>query len=170
MGQPPQFLVDQRHKADSLAGRLGPNPEVQSSAEVEEGDQAIPVNAKVYVAASSGLEKYLQEAIRKKKVPVVLVTDRKEAEFEMRGGYSGGGGHWTIGGDMIPVPVKDYDNVSGHLSIVSLRTGYRVWAETAEVAGGAVWPGGNVTSAQKRLANKLIGALKKKIEADLKMK
>jgi tetratricopeptide (TPR) repeat protein len=134
--------------------------------EVSGEDSAIPINAKIHIAESSGLEEYLERAIRRKKVPVVLVTDRDKADFEIRGGYSGGGGHWTVGGDIIPFPAKEYDRVSGHLSAINLRTGYRVWAGTAETEGGGGFWGPNFTSFQKRLADKLISALKKKVESE----
>lgn len=54
----------------------------------------IPLNSRVYIAAFKsedaakpieGFESYMAAAIRKKGVPVILVTDRSQADFEIAG-------------------------------------------------------------------------------------
>ncbi len=65
-----------------------------------------------------------------------------------------------------PLPTKDFDNLSGHLSVILTRTGYRIWSETAAVPGGGNWPFGNPRGSERRLAEELISALKEKINAD----
>ena len=48
--------------------------------------KAIPPGAKFYVAPiEGGFEHYLAAAIVRKKVPVVIVTDRNKADFEITG-------------------------------------------------------------------------------------
>lgn len=48
--------------------------------------RAIPKGAKVFLGQMpDGFETYLAAAIEKKKVPVTLVKDRKDAEFEVTG-------------------------------------------------------------------------------------
>jgi len=50
------------------------------------GSKTIPAGARVYIAPmEGGFEIYLSAGIVKKKVPVVLVTDRNKADFEMTG-------------------------------------------------------------------------------------
>src|SRR5262249_6364317 len=104
--------ISYRKKDDSFTDGNRPiNTDIESSPDVAHSDEIIPVNAKLYIAESSGFKKYLQKAIQKKKVPVDLVEDRTKADFELRGGYSGGAGHWTVcGGDMMFFPCKDYDD------------------------------------------------------------
>ena len=49
-------------------------------------DKPIPRGAKVFIApVEGGFENYLAAAIQQKKVPVVVVTNRDKAEFEISG-------------------------------------------------------------------------------------
>jgi tetratricopeptide (TPR) repeat protein len=136
----------------SKSAQAQTDPKTQDDSEQE---STIPINSKIYVADSGGFQEYLGRAIRDKKMAVVLVKDRGEADFEIRGGYSGGGSEWA-GGGLFPIPIREKGPIYGHVSVISMRTGYRVWAAKA------------TESDQKRLANKLVGALKKKIETDAK--
>jgi hypothetical protein len=45
----------------------------------------IPANSKVYLAPMGGFEEDLKAAIQSKKVPVVLVTDKDHADYEIAG-------------------------------------------------------------------------------------
>jgi hypothetical protein len=45
----------------------------------------IPANAKIFLAPMGGFEDDLKAAIEKKKVPVVLVTDKAQADYEITG-------------------------------------------------------------------------------------
>jgi hypothetical protein len=45
----------------------------------------IPANAKVFLAPMGGFEEDLKTAIEKKKVPIVLVTDKEKADYEISG-------------------------------------------------------------------------------------
>jgi len=45
----------------------------------------VPLGAKVYIQPMDGLESYVVAALTKKKVPVVVVTDRESAQFEITG-------------------------------------------------------------------------------------
>lgn len=48
-------------------------------------NKKIPPNAKVFLAPMGGFENDLKTAIEKKKVPVVLVTDKEQADYEITG-------------------------------------------------------------------------------------
>ena len=45
----------------------------------------IPANSKVFLAPMGGFEEDLKAAIQSKKVPVVLVTDKDQADYEIAG-------------------------------------------------------------------------------------
>lgn len=45
----------------------------------------IPANAKVFLSPMGGFEEDLKTAIEKKKVPVILVTDKEKADYEISG-------------------------------------------------------------------------------------
>ena len=48
-------------------------------------NKKIPANSKVFLAPMGGFEEELKTAIQKKKVPVVLVTDKDQADYEIAG-------------------------------------------------------------------------------------
>jgi len=48
-------------------------------------NKKIPANSKVYLAPMGGFEEDLKAAIQSKKVPVVLVTDKDQADYEIAG-------------------------------------------------------------------------------------
>ena len=56
-----------------------------SVATMAEGPKVIPSGAKVYIAPMDGFESYLKEAIEKKKVPLVVVDNEQDAEYEISG-------------------------------------------------------------------------------------
>ena len=50
-----------------------------------ETKKKIPANSKVFLAPMGGFEDDLKAAIQSKKVPVVLVTDKDQADYEVTG-------------------------------------------------------------------------------------
>ncbi len=46
---------------------------------------SLPEGAKVYIEAADGFDTYLAAALEKKKVPVTIVTDRAQADYELTG-------------------------------------------------------------------------------------
>lgn len=56
----------------------------QNAKSLETGKK-IPANSKVFLAPMGGFEEDLKTAIEKKKVPVVLVTDKEKADYEIAG-------------------------------------------------------------------------------------
>ena len=55
------------------------------SKEAKPTDKKIPANSKVFLAPMGGFEEDLRAAIQSKKVPVVLVTDKDQADYEIAG-------------------------------------------------------------------------------------
>jgi len=56
-----------------------------ASSSAQEAGGAIPPNSKVFISPMDGFETYLKAAIEKKKVPIVVVEDRNQADFEIVG-------------------------------------------------------------------------------------
>ena len=48
-------------------------------------DEPIPANSKVFVASMNGFETYFTAALVQKKVPLVIVKDKSEADYEITG-------------------------------------------------------------------------------------
>lgn len=55
------------------------------SKETKPIDKKIPANSKVFLNPMGGFEEDLRAAIQSKKVPVVLVTDKDQADYEIAG-------------------------------------------------------------------------------------
>jgi hypothetical protein len=53
--------------------------------EAKATEKKIPANSKVFLAPMGGFEDDLKAAIQSKKVPVVLVTDKDQADYEIAG-------------------------------------------------------------------------------------
>ena len=125
----------------------------------------IPVNSKIYIApfksedASNpvvGFETYMAAALRKKSVPVIMVAERSQADFEIAGSADKKGAgfakKWLLG---------DFRrSTSASLSVTNLHTGVVAYADASDRA-----------SANKGLrssAEKLAKYLKRRIMEDEK--
>lgn len=129
--------------------------------------QFIPRNSRVYIAPFKsedtekpveGFETYIAAAFRKKNVPLIMVTDRSQADFEIVGSADKKGAGWAK-----KVFLGDWrGSASASMSVINLRTGVVAYADASHRA-----------SANKGLrssAEKLAKYLKKKIEDDEKKK
>jgi hypothetical protein len=125
----------------------------------------IPLNSKIYIApfksedASKpveGFETYMAAAIRKKGVPVIIVADRSQADFEIAGSADKKGAGWAkkfLLGDF-------RGTASASLAVTNLHTGVVAYADASHRA-----------SANKGLrssAEKLAKYLKRKMVDDEK--
>ncbi len=126
--------------------------------------QVIPRNSKVYIApisspnpkrALSRFESYLAAAIRKKEVPVVMVTDRSQADFEITGTAEMREASWEkkIFGEY-------RDDIFASISVVNLKTNVVAYADSSYRESANRGP--------RSSAEKLAKYLKKKIEDDEK--
>jgi hypothetical protein len=127
--------------------------------------QYIPRNSKVYIAPIksednekpiTGFESYLAAAFRKKSVPLILVADRTQADFEITGSADKKGAGWAK-----KVFLGDFRGTSSaSMQVVNLHTGVVAYADASHRA-----------SANKGLrssAEKLAKYLKRKIDDDEK--
>lgn len=127
--------------------------------------QLIPRNSRVYIAPMKsedsakpieGFENYLAAALRKKNVPLIMVTDRSQADFEIVGTADKKGAGWAK-----KVFLGDFrGGASASMSVINLKTGVVAYADAS-----------HRSSANKGLrssAEKLAKYLKRKIEDDEK--
>jgi hypothetical protein len=49
------------------------------------GTASLPEGSKIYIEAADGFDTYLTAALQKKKVPVTVVTDKAQADYELTG-------------------------------------------------------------------------------------
>ncbi len=129
------------------------NTNAQSSA-----DTIIPRNSKIYIAPMDGFETYLAAAIRKKEVPLLMVTDREDADFEITGTHEKNKPGWAktiFLGDV-------RSSASASMQIVNLKTKIVVYADSSDRS--------SANRGERSTAEKLAKYLKKKIEDDEKRK
>lgn len=88
-------------------------------------DEALLSGARLYVAPMpNGFETYVVAGIEKKKVPVVIVTDRDKADYELSGVSDSDKAGWA---KMLFLGTQQ-TNESASIKIVNLKTGKVIFA------------------------------------------
>ena len=118
-------------------------------------DTRIPKNSRVYIAPMGGFEQYLAAAFRKKSVPLVIVTDRDQADFEITGTHEVKEAGWAKTIFISPRP-----SASASIQIVNLKTKVVVYADSSHRT--------TANRGERSTAEKLAKYLKQKIEDDEK--
>lgn len=118
-------------------------------------DTRIPRNSKVYIAPMDGFETYLAAAFRKKEVPLIMVTDREQADFEITGTHEKKNASWAKTIFVNPSP-----SASASMQVVNLKTKVVVYADSSYRT--------SASRGERSTAEKLAKYLKKKIEDDEK--
>ncbi len=127
----------------------------QNPAATVTADTRIPRNSKVYIAPMDGFETYLAAAFRKKEVPLIIVTDREQADFEITGTHEKKNASWAKTIFVNPSP-----SASASMQIVNLKTKVVVYADSSHRT--------SANRGERSTAEKLAKYLKKKIEDDEK--
>ena len=120
-------------------------------------DTRIPRNSRVYIAPMDGFEIYLAAALRKKGVPVTMVVDRDQADFEITGTHQTKDAGWAKIIFVSPQP-----SASASMQVVNLKTSVVVYADSSHRT--------SANRGERSTAEKLAKYLKKKIEDDEKGK
>lgn len=125
--------------------------------------EIIPRNSKIYIGRfvaegdkDTGFATYLAAAIRKKNVPVILVTNLQDADFEISGSADKKGAGWAkkiFLGDFHPT-------TSASIQVVNTKTGVVAYADASHRDSAA--------RGMRSSAEKLAKYLKRKIENDEK--
>ncbi len=125
--------------------------------------ERIPRNSKVFIGNfyqegdndNRGFASYLAAALRKKEVPLLIVTVRDEADFEISGTSERKKAGWakTIFG-------SGMDSASASITVTNLRTSVVAYADSSHR--------NDAVRGQRSTAEKLAKYLKKKIEDDEK--
>ena len=134
------------------------NSQDQSKPAKTPTDTKIPRNSKVFLAPMDGFETYLAAAFRKKEVPLVITTDRDQADFEITGTHEKKGAGWAkilVVGDL-------RGSASASVQIVNAKTKVVVYADSSHR--------GSANKGERSTAEKLAKDIKQKIEDDEKVK
>lgn len=125
--------------------------------------QLIPRNSKVYIGRfyaegekPTGFETYLAAALRKKNVPLIMVTDRDQADFEISGSADKKGA-----GLAKKILLGDFrSTTSASIQVVNVKTGVVAYADSSHKY--------SANRGLRSTAEKLAKYLKRKIEDDEK--
>ncbi|HEV8139802.1 MAG TPA: hypothetical protein VGP81_08525 [Pyrinomonadaceae bacterium] len=119
-------------------------------------DLRIPRNSRVYIAPARGFEQYLAAAFRKKSVPLLIVVDRKGADFEITATHEKEDASFarTYQWGLL------HGSAAASIQIVNLRTGVVVFADSSNRV--VAWRG------ERSTAEKLAKMLKRRMEKDEK--
>lgn len=120
----------------------------------ESVDKRIPRNSKVFIAPMDGFETYMAAALVKKNVPLVVVTDREQADFEIVGTAEKKSAGWAkiiFLGDI-------RGSATASMQVINLKSKVVVYADSSDR--------GSANRGHKSTAEKLAKYLKEKIEKD----
>lgn len=85
---------------------------------------SLPLGSKVYIEAADGFGIYLTAALEKKKVPVVVVTDKAQADFELTGVSD----HTKPGWAKIAFTGSIHSDEQASVSLINIKTSEVVFA------------------------------------------
>ena len=135
---------------------LAQGPNTSAAKTYSAVETRIPRNSKVYIAPIDGFEIYLAAALRKKEVPLVMVTDRDQADFEITGTHEKKEAGWAKTIFISPQP-----SATASMQVVNLKTKVVVYADSSHRT--------TANRGERSTAEKLAKYLKKKIEDDEKV-
>ena len=128
----------------------------QEQIQTDPTDTRIPKNSKVYIASADGFEHYLAAALRKKSVPLLIVTDRDAADFEIEVSHEKVEASWArifVWGLLQP-------SASASIQVVNLKTKVVVYADSSYRVAAI--------RGERSTAEKLAKYLKRRMEKDEK--
>lgn len=114
----------------------------------------VPEGAKVFIAPmEGGLDGFIAAEIMKKKIPITVVTDEKDAEFVLTGGAIKADDKWynTIFGGK--------DKNEGNVKMLSIANKQMVWA--GEAGDRSLWWGNLKRGGQRKVADRLVQQMAK---------
>jgi hypothetical protein len=119
----------------------------------EETQQKVPPGSKLFIAPMEGnLHPFIAAEIIKKKIPVVVVTDEKDAEFILAGASIKGDDKWyhTVFGGK--------DKNEGSVQLLSVKDKTMIWA--GEAGDRSLWWGNLKRGGQRKVADRIVSKMK----------
>jgi hypothetical protein len=135
----------------------GPGSEPQregNEAVISLAAQTVPAGARIYVAPmANGFDNYIAAGFHKKLVPVVLVTMREKADFEMTGVSETDKAGWA----KMLVWGNDSTNETASVKLVNIKSGDVVFAYSVKKASSARGKQSAGESVAKHIKEKIEG-------------
>lgn len=113
-------------------------------------DTKIPANSKVYINPMDGFETYVTAALQKKKVPLVIVADRDQADFEIKGSVEKQKAGWAKTIFISPNP-----SIDSTMQIINVKTSVVAYSISSTKANARRGRKGSAEHLAKNLAKKM---------------
>ena len=139
-----------------LASAVSAGAQTQDQTSTDPTDTRIPRNSKVYIVPGDGFEHYLAAALRKKSVPLLIVTDRDAADFEITTTHDRQDASWA----RIYVWGLLHGSAQASIQVVNLKTKVVVFADSSTRLVAL--------RGERSTAEKLAKYLKRRMEKDEK--
>jgi hypothetical protein len=114
----------------------------------------VAAGSKLFIAPMEGsLNGFIAPEIIKKRVPMIVVTDEKDADFILTGASIRGDDKWyhTVFGGK--------DKNEGNVQLISVKDKQMVWA--GEAGDRSMWWGGLKRGGQRKVADRIVKQMKK---------
>ena len=133
-----------------LVSAQGKPNNATSLTSLSDNETKIPANSKIYIHPMDGFETFVAAALQKKKIPLVIVTDREQADFEIKGGVEKQKAGWakTIFGTGMP-------SIDATMQIANVKTGTVVFTNSSTKENAHRGRKGSAEHLAKNLAKKM---------------
>lgn len=121
------------------------------AAEVTTPETRIPANSKVYIAPmEGGFETYIVAALQKKKIPLLIVADREQADFEIKGTVEKQKAGWAKTIFVSPLP-----SIDSTMQVINVKTGVVAYSISSTKSNARRGRKGSAEHLAKNLAKKM---------------
>lgn len=110
----------------------------------------IPANSKVYVNPMDGFETYVVAALQTKKIPVLIVSNREQADFEIKGSVEKQKAGWAKTIFVSPNP-----EIDATMQVINIKTGVVVFSNSSNKSAARRGRKGSAEHLAKNLAKKM---------------
>jgi hypothetical protein len=125
----------------------------QAVAQTKSGKHSL-AGAKIFIAPMRGnLRPFITAEIVKKKLPLVVVTDKDKAEYILAGSFKKGDGKWNHTAFGVT------DKNEGGVRLISVKDKRLVWA--GEAGDRSLFLGGWNRGGQSKVADRIVNKMKK---------
>lgn len=117
---------------------------------IEAVSTKIPANSKIYIHPMEGFETYVVAALQKKKIPLIVVANREQADFEIKGSVEKQKAGWAKTIFVSPLP-----SIDATMQITNIKTGVIAFSHSSSKANAARGRKGSAEHLAKNLAKKM---------------
>lgn len=114
------------------------------------GETRIPAGSKVYVNPMDGFETYITAALQKKDIPLIIVANREQADFEIKGNVDKQKAGWAKTIFISPNP-----EIDATMQVINIKTGVVAFSNSSTKRAAARGRKGSAEHLAKNLAAKM---------------